>query len=169
MAAIDKFNTQLQEIYQSKCALLIPYQKYALSKLAQTLLGTLSGDHQGEDCTLLATTSCTSPAAERRRATASWWDSPTSDCPLIMRSSSPAVSLPSLRKQSGNVELQGGPSLVPGSGGAQWDVEVWTTGDLADAKLALIGAVLFAKRSGSERCPQEIIVTYRAISPPLQG
>lgn len=119
---------------------------------AWTLVGVCSGDHQGEDRTLLATTSCTRPAAERRRDTASWWDSPTSDWPLIMRSSSPAVSLPSLQKHRGNTELQGGPSSVLGSGGMQWDVEAWTS-DLADAKLALISTVSFTQKKWLRKVP----------------
>lgn len=131
----------------------------SMQQLTQALLDLDSGDHQGKDCTLLATTSCTRPAAERRRATASWWESPTSDCPLIMRSSSPAVSLPSLQKQSRITQLQGGPSPVPDSSDTWWDMEAWTTRDLSDAKLA----------SGSERHPQEIIFITRTISPFLQG
>lgn len=133
---------------------------------SQTLMDVYSGDHQGEDCTLLATTSCTRPAAERRRATASWWESPTRDCPLIMRSSSPGVSLPSLRNKAGTwscrVFLPWGQATCRGT---------WRHGqsDLADAKLAWIGTMGFALNKWLKKVPNEIIFIRRAIPPSSQG
>ncbi len=47
--------------------------------------------------TLLATTSCTSPAVDRRMATASWCESPTREWLFIISNSSPAFRRPSLK------------------------------------------------------------------------
>lgn len=54
-------------------------------------------------CTLLATTSWTSPAVERRTSTASWWVRPTKDWLLIMSNSSPAWRRPSLKHKRAKI------------------------------------------------------------------